>query len=161
MLDVTEKNILLIGAGRATVEKLTTLSQLGKTITVIAPELREEFLDKEWIRPIQRKYREGDLQGFDIVYVGINNSVEEKRILADSRDIRILINFVDQVDKSDFISPASIIRTSFAIFISTFGRAPGAAKKIRKEIENKLDLLMIEKDTADYIVKRDNRSPRS
>lgn len=154
MLDVTDKKILLIGGGAACAEKLRSLGQLNKKITAIAPEFCRDFDGKPWIETIQRKYAPGDLKGFHVVYVGINDIDEEMKILDEARKEGILINFVDQVKFSDFISPAVLIKNFFSIFISTNGRGPGASKFIRSEIEEKIDLDALDKRTGEYIKNR-------
>lgn len=154
MLDVTDRNILLIGAGRACAEKLRTLAQLGKTIRVIAPEIEPEFLNKEWIQIERRTFRTGDLRGFDIVYAGINDPVEEQKILAEARTLNLLINFVDEPALSDFISVSALIRKWFTIFISTYGKGPGMTKRIRQMLEEKLDLDALDREAGEYIRKR-------
>lgn len=140
MLDVSTKNILLLGGGKASAEKLRTLSGLGKKIRVISESFSDEFLDKPWLELVKKSYEYGDLDGFDLVYSGVNNKIIETEILREAKERNILINFIDQIDSSDFISASSLIRDSFTIFISTYGRSPGGAKKIREEIESKLDL---------------------
>src|SRR6185295_6925180 len=97
MLDVSNMNILLLGAGKASTEKLRTLAQLKKEVTVISPEFGKEFLDKPWLRLVQRKYRYGDLAGFNVVYSGINDRAEEENIYREARERKILVNFIDQV----------------------------------------------------------------
>ena len=154
MLDVSEKNILLIGGGVACAEKLRSLGQLNKEITAIAPEFCENFSGKSWIKMIKRKYRPGDLKGFHIVYVGINNKDEEMIILKEARREGLLINFVDQVKFSDFISPSVLLKKFFSIFISTNGKGPGASKFIRREIEEKIDLDDLDRRTGEYIKNR-------
>jgi precorrin-2 dehydrogenase / sirohydrochlorin ferrochelatase len=140
MLDVTNKKILILGAGKAGAEKLRTLGGLGIKVTVISETFLEEFQDKPWLDLIQKSYEYGDLNGFDIVYCGINNPNLESLVLQEAKEKSILINFIDKVEDSQFISASSIIKEAFTIFISTYGKAPGGAKKLREEIESKLDL---------------------
>ena len=155
LLDVTNRDILLIGAGKACAEKLRTLSQLGKTITVIAQEFSEPFRNQDWIRCIQKPYEPGDMDGFGLVYCGINNPGEEEAIRSEAWERKILVNFVDQVDRSDFISPSALIRKHFALFVSTFGRGPGMTKRIRKLLESTLDLEALDREAGEYIARRD------
>ncbi len=140
MLDVTNKKILLLGGGKASAEKLRTLSQLGKRITAISPEFIDDFHSLDWIDFIYRKYQYGDLKDFDVVYCGVNDREVETEISKEARERNILINFIDKVEDSDFISASTLIQENFSIFISTYGRAPGGAKMIRQELEAKIDL---------------------
>jgi siroheme synthase (precorrin-2 oxidase/ferrochelatase) len=179
LLDVTEKKILMIGAGLACREKLRTLSLSGKSVTVISSSFHEDFLNKNWITREERRYRKGDLLGYDIVYVGINNPEVSVQIQSEVAAIRegdsgffreirplmdeysdsllkrnILINFVDKPLVSDFISPAVLIKKYFAVFISTFGRGPGMTKKIRQTLEEKIDLDALDEEARIYIENR-------
>lgn len=157
MLDVSEKNILILGAGKASSEKLRTLSQLNKKVRVISPEFREEFIDKDWLDLVQRKYQYGDLEGFHIVYSGVNDIETEKIIKKESIERNILVNFVDKVEDSDFISVAGFIKKSFSLFISTYGKAPSGAKRIREEIEAKLDLEKLDLEIWEYAQEREKK----
>ena len=154
MLDITDKNFLIIGGGPAAAEKLRSLGQTGKKIRVIAKEFTEPFHEKDWLELVKKPYEKGDLTGFDIVYVGINDPVKEAEILADARELGILINFVDKVETSDFISPAVFMKKNFSLFISTYGKGPGMSKKIRKTIEEKIDLDALDKEAGEYFKKR-------
>lgn len=154
LLKITGKNILVIGAGNACREKLNSLRQLGTRITVVAPELHPDFLDQDWIEIRKRKFTAEDLEGMDIVYSGVNNPDLETEIFRECRKRCILVNFVDKVEYSDFISPSLLKRKNFSIFISTYGKGPGATKKIRQTIEEKINLEELDKTTGDYIKNR-------
>jgi siroheme synthase-like protein len=154
LLNITNKKIVMIGAGKACREKLWSLGQIKVDVTVIAPEIHEDFYNKPWIHLIQRKYQKGDLEGYSIVYVGINNPELESAIRQDAHTSNALVNFVDKREFSDFISPSVVQRKYFSIFVSTFGRGPGAAKKIRKEIEQNLDLDRLDQQTKEFILNR-------
>ena len=110
LLDISEAKILLIGAGNACREKLRSLSQADVQVDVISPEFHEDFLNKDWLHLQKRQYQTGDLDGYSIVYVGINDAEMEEVIINDAEQLKkkqqILINFVDQKEKSDFISPS-------------------------------------------------------
>lgn len=157
MLDVTETNILLIGGGRACAEKLRSLSQIGRPIRAIAPEFCPAFDETDWIEKLHRRYEPGDLKGVGVVYVGIGDRQVEDAILEEAKREGTLVNFIDRVDASDFISPSSLIKENFSIFISTFGRAPGATKRIRRVIEEAVDLDELDRYTADYAKNRDQK----
>ena len=154
MLDITDKKILIIGAGRACLEKLRSLSQTGVRADVISLKFEPEFLEKSWLNLIQKKYTSGDLKGYDIVYSGVNDPEVEREIREEAKTENILINFVDNVEFSDFISPSLIQKKFFSIFISTFGKGPGMTKKIRKTIEASIDLDHLNKEAEEYIKNR-------
>lgn len=157
LLDVTEKNILLIGAGKACAEKLRTLSQLQKSVTVIARDFSPEFEGKSWLNLKKKDYEVADLTGFDVAYIGVNNRQLENRITEDAKKLGMIVNIVDRVEGSDFISPSSLIKKHFAIFLSTFGRGPGFTKRLRKHIESTLNLDELDQEAGEYILERERK----
>jgi len=158
LLNVTEKKILMIGAGNACREKLQSLRQIKKEITVIAPQIHEDFLNKSWVKIVQKNYEKSDLTGFDIAYVGVNDPELESRILIDAHHAGILLNFVDKKEFSDFISPSVLQKNHYSIFISTFGKGPGAARHIRQTIEKNIDLEELDHFTGNYIKNRNRKT---
>lgn len=154
MMDVTEKSILLIGAGNACAEKLKTLLSLDMQITVISDSFLPVFKNNDRLSLIERKYAYGDMQNFDIIYCGINDETERKKIRTEAEKKNKLINFVDRPLESDFISASSLIYENFTIFISTYGKSPGGAKKIRETIEEKISLKTLNDEIGEIIRKR-------
>ena len=157
MLDVSEKKILMIGAGKACAEKLRGLQAAGVEITLIAPTREDAFLDKPWIHYEKRKYKRGDLEGYDVVYMGVNDTDTKNAIIKDAAGMNILINIVDDPGNSDFISPAMIKMDHFAVFISTYGKGPGMTKKIRQTLEKEVNLRQLDIETKQYIEARNAR----
>jgi precorrin-2 dehydrogenase / sirohydrochlorin ferrochelatase len=157
MLDVSKKKILLIGAGKAGLEKLRTFSQLDTTITVISKDFLSEFFEHSNLLCIQKVYEYGDMDNFDIVYSGINDKLESVKIKEEAKLKNKLINFIDKPDDSEFISASSLIFDHFTIFISTYGKAPGAAKKIRETLEDKISFNDLEDYVKNYIKEREKK----
>lgn len=170
MLEISEKKILIIGAGPAAAEKLRSLEQIcrrsevkevckkTRKVRVIAKEFSEAFLHKDWLELVHKPYESGDMKGFHLVYVGINDPAIEEKILHDAHGQNVLINFIDKVEDSDFISPSVLLRENYSIFISTYGKGPGMTKKIRKAIEDKIDLEKLDIEAGEYIKGRKLKS---
>ena len=53
----------------------------------------------------------------------------------DAHERSILVNIVDQPALCTFIAPAQVKRGALTIAITTGGRAPGLAKRVRQEIQ--------------------------
>ncbi|MBE7439465.1 MAG: hypothetical protein HS115_13480 [Spirochaetales bacterium] len=149
MLDVTERSVLILGGGKAAAEKLRTLDQLRPRTRAIALDFLPIFDDYPWITREKRAYRTGDLDGADVVYCGVNDRVVEAAVAREAKERKILINFIDDRDISEFISASVLAREHFSIFISSYGRSPGAVKQIRQLIESNLNL-----DDLDRMVSR-------
>ncbi len=58
-----------------------------------------------------------------------------KQVSSDARDRRILVNVVDDPELCSFFVPASVMRGDLVISVSTSGKSPAMARRIREEIE--------------------------
>ncbi len=137
-LDLTGLKVLVVGGGNIAAEKLEKLVDFTKEITVISKETREEthrLIREHCLTHYLRPYREGDIDGFDIVIVATDTVDLHKAIYEESRSRRILVNSVDNTDYCDFIFPSYIKRDDLTIAFSTGGTSPAFAKKIRHYFE--------------------------
>lgn len=138
MLDMRGRRCVVIGGGRIAYQKLETLVRTGAKITVIAPQINPEVLEfeKQGLLQIQRKeYESKDIADAFVVIGATNNRKINERISADGAKLKLLVNIVDTPDLCVFQVPASVKRDDLIIAISTAGKSPAVAKKIRKELE--------------------------
>ncbi len=138
MLDMRGRRCVVVGGGRIAYQKLETLVRTGAEITVVAPEItpKVEELEKQGLLRILRKeYESKDIDGAFVVIGATDHRKVNERISADAQKHRILVNIVDTPDLCVFQVPASVKRDDLIIAISTAGKSPAIAKKIRKELE--------------------------
>jgi len=136
--NLNNKKILLIGGGYIALEKLEKLIDFTKNITVITKETSPNFLSfaKEHnINIEQKSYKQGDIDGFDMVVVATDTQDLHKQIYEESRNSRVLVNSVDNTAYCDFIFPSYIKKGDLTISISTSGASPAMAKRVRIYIE--------------------------
>ncbi|MGL1903797.1 MAG: bifunctional precorrin-2 dehydrogenase/sirohydrochlorin ferrochelatase [Fibrobacterales bacterium] len=137
----THLRVVVIGGGNVALRKVTGL--LGKVgiITVIAPEIKEEFTEMSEVECIKRPYKKGDLKGYDLLYGAVDNPAVTDEICEEAKEhIRLICNFVDKPDRSDFYTPATIQKDDLMISLSSGGKAPGLLPELKKEIINTIDL---------------------
>lgn len=137
-MDMSDLKVLLIGGGAIATEKLEKLVDFTKEITVIAKEVSPEaqcLIKDHCLTLYQRLYREGDIQGFDIVIVATDTVDLHKAIYEESRGTRVLVNSVDDTAYCDFIFPSYIKRGDLTVSFSTSGASPAFAKQIRRYFE--------------------------
>lgn len=133
-MNMSDLKVLLVGGGTIATEKLEKLVDFTKEITVITKEVSPEALSlikENCLTLFQRLYREGDIQGFDIVIVATDTVDLHKAIYEESRGSRILVNSVDDTAYCDFIFPSYIKRGDLTVSFSTSGASPAFAKQIR------------------------------
>jgi len=137
-MDMQDLRVLVVGGGFIATEKLEKLVDFTKEITVIAKEVSIEanqLIKDHCLTLYQRAYKEGDIEGFDIVIVATDSVELHKAIYEESRGIRILVNSVDNTDYCDFIFPSYVQKGDLTIAFSTGGASPAFAKQIRRHFE--------------------------
>lgn len=137
-LDLRGKRCLVCGGGRVAVRKVHALRQHGAEVTVVSPTVTANLRDmaiRGDIRWEDRPYREGDLEGYFLVIAATDDEDVNARVSDEARHRGLLVNVVDDPGRSNFIVPAVARRGSLTLAVSTDGRSPALARRIREELE--------------------------
>ncbi|HEY0299581.1 MAG TPA: TSUP family transporter [Arachidicoccus sp.] len=143
-LKLEQLHLLLIGAGNIGVEKLlAVLSNAPKTkVTVVAKEVsrsfQQSFCNKENIQIIEKAYDISDLDQCDIAIVAVNDIALAQQIKTDAQQKGILINVADKPDLCDFYLGSIASKGSIKVAISTNGKSPTIAKRLKEIINQSL-----------------------
>jgi precorrin-2 dehydrogenase / sirohydrochlorin ferrochelatase len=130
-LCLRNKLCIVIGSGEVASRKIMSLLHAGATVRVIAPEGKKI----EGVAHTRRAYRKGDLEGAFLVIAATDSKEVNEAVYRDALSQNILINVVDNPPLCTFFVPSVINRGDMQISISTGGKCPALAKKIRREIE--------------------------
>jgi siroheme synthase-like protein len=82
-----------------------------------------------------RKYQEGDLAGFQIVFVATGDRQVNKAVYHEGRSRGAWVNAADDPAHCDFILPSVLRRGDLTVAISSSGASPALARTIREELE--------------------------
>ena len=134
-LDIDGKKCVVVGGGQVALRKVTTLLDKGAKVEVISPELCPELAVNREISISRRAYRDGDLNGAFIAVVATDNRETNHQIAREGRSRGVLVNVVDDAEYSDFILPALVHRGDITIAVSTAGKSPALARKLRIRLE--------------------------
>jgi len=137
-LNIYQRKCVVVGGGEVALRKVRTLLEQGATVQVVTPSLCLELshLAKSGaINVLQRNYEPGDLQGAYIAIAATTQADTNKRVATEAKSRGILVNVVDDWEQSDFIVPSHIRRGDLTIAVSTAGKSPALAQKIRKKLE--------------------------
>ena len=140
-LNLSGRNCIVAGGGQIALRKVTTLMQYGADITVISPLLCKGLSALACAGKIQvrrRAYQAGDLEGAYIAILATGNRAINRQASLEATDNKIPVNVVDDVELSDFIVPSIVRRGSVSIAISTAGKSPALARKLRARLEGEL-----------------------
>ena len=145
-LNLEGRNVLVVGGGRIAFRKVKTLLPTGARITVVAPQFDPEFenlTSKGDARPDtshliaikNRPYEPLDLRGIFMVFICTDQPAVNAQVSNDARARRILVNNACDYLDGDFIVPARMdFGENIAVTVSTQGRAPSLAKKLKQKI---------------------------
>lgn len=125
---------LVVGGGKVALRKVRTLLEYGASVTVTAPELDAELEKIPGITIQKRKFIETDLDGMELVFAATSDEECNRRVSRLCRERRIFINVADVPEECDFYFPALVRRGDVVVGVSTGGKSPAAAKKIKEKI---------------------------
>ncbi len=140
-LNTRSGRIVVSGGGDAAVAKLRLLLKTEARIEVYASSADDEitgWAKSGQLRLVTRDVREGDLVGAQLVYAAHEDDLLDMRIVALAKRAGALINVVDDLENSEFITPAIVDRDPVTIAIGTEGAAPVLARKIKADLEARL-----------------------
>ena len=141
LLNIQGKRCLVVGGGEVALRKVQTLLEHSATIEIVSPAFCPELnsLVKEGaVRSIQREYKTEDLNNVLLVIAATDDTKVNAKVAADARKKGILVNAVDKPEISDFIVPSYFRHGDIIVAVSTSGKSPALARKIRVELERNL-----------------------
>lgn len=137
-VDIEEQPCLVVGGGAIAAEKAGSLLECGGAVTVISPDLTEELrgrAERGELRWIEREYEPGDVRGFKLVISATDTAEVNERVYGDAEAEGIMVNVVDVPALCRYIVPSIVRQGDLCIAISTGGKSPALAKKIRGQLE--------------------------
>ncbi|WP_297772016.1 siroheme synthase CysG [uncultured Roseovarius sp.] len=144
-LAVEGRRIVLSGGGDAALAKLRLLLKTEAHLTVFAtapaPEIEGWAADNR-LRLVRRAMVPGDTLCATLFYAADEDQTEDARTSQIARADGALVNIVDNLADSQFITPAIVDRDPVTVAIGTEGAAPVLARAIKAEIEARLPVTL-------------------
>ena len=136
-LDLRDRRVVVIGGGPVATRKAAELLKAGARLTVVSPTVSARLA--RWaregrLRHRARAYRRGDLRGACLAVAATSMPEEHKKIAVEARGTATWLNVVDQPALCDFIAPAVIRRGDLTIAISTGGKNPALARRLKRTL---------------------------
>jgi siroheme synthase-like protein len=141
-IKLEQLNTLLVGAGNVGLEKLNSLlsNSPSANITIVAPEIKEELARLAAKHPsckiIQKEFEETDLNDKDLLILATDKPELHKYIKKLANDRGILVNVADTPDLCDFYLGSIVQKGNLKIAISTNGKSPTIAKRLKEVIND-------------------------
>jgi len=120
-LELSGKRAVVIGAQAVAEGKAAALAAAGAEVTVLE----------------NGAWSPADLEGAFVCVAHSSDPAERDAIALAARDRGVLVNVMDDVSNCDFAAPAVVRRGDLVLAISTGGRSPALARKLREELEDR------------------------
>jgi len=137
-LDISGKRCVVIGGGNVAERKVERLLACGARVEVVGKALTPVLAAwKGEGRIIHREadFEESHLSGAFLVIGATDDETVNGRIAENARARGIPVNIVDDPARCDFILPSVVERGDLLISVSTGGKSPALARKVREELE--------------------------
>ena len=137
-LNIQNRHCLVVGGGVVGTRKVIALLDCGARVTVVSPDPTPRLQELAAMGSIQlekRSYRSDDINKMFLVIGATDDENLNRQISKDAERVNILCNIADRPEVCNFILPAIVRRGDLAITISTSGKSPAMAKRLRLELE--------------------------
>jgi precorrin-2 dehydrogenase/sirohydrochlorin ferrochelatase len=137
-LDLDNQKVIVVGGGEVAERKIKNLLIYGCRIYIISPHLTphlQQLVAKGEIHHISYESLGTSMNDAFMVIVATDDPEVNSQIASQAKERGLLVNAVDQPGDCNFIMPSIVKRGDLQIAISTEGKSPALAKKIRKEME--------------------------
>jgi precorrin-2 dehydrogenase/sirohydrochlorin ferrochelatase len=138
LLDLTGKRVLVVGGGQVAQRKVETLLGYEAEILIIAKVLTDklnEMVECGRVVFLGKEFLPHHLDGAFLVIAATNDKGLNHRVSEEANRRGMLVNVVDQPADCNFIVPSIIRRGDLLVAISTSGKSPAMAKRIREQLE--------------------------
>jgi siroheme synthase-like protein len=145
-LKLENLRLLIVGGGPVGVEKLiAVLSNSPKTnITLVAKEIHPDIRKMEALHPniqlFERAFDNTDLDACDVVITAVNDRKLSEEIYSIAKEKGKLINSADKPEWCDFYLGSVVRKGNLKIAISTNGKSPTIAKRLKEILTDALPM---------------------
>ena len=143
-IKLEQLSVLIIGGGYVGMEKLNAVLQnspRAKIIlvaTAISKEIRLLAMKNNNVALIEKPYQANDLDAADIVIAAVNDWSVSEQVSKDAKQKGKLVNVADKPELCDFYLSSVVQKGSLKIAISTNGKSPTIAKRIKEVLNETL-----------------------
>ena len=143
-LKLNQLKVLVVGAGNVGLEKLHALlanspeSEIDIVAEAVLPELAEFIKQFPKVKIQQRSFDPKDLEGKDLLILATADNHLNARIRTMARERNLLINVADKPEFCDFYLGSIVKKGDLKIGISTNGKSPTIAKRLKELFQENL-----------------------
>ena len=138
-LNLRGRRAVVIGGGAVAEQKVRGLLAAGAHVTVVSPETTvglSTVAAENGIELRRRPYRAGDLAGAWLAIAATDDRTVNASVWAEAERAGVPLNAVDDVEHCSFIAPAIHREGDITVAVSTSGKSPALAARLRRRIAN-------------------------
>jgi precorrin-2 dehydrogenase/sirohydrochlorin ferrochelatase len=140
-IQLREQPCVVIGGGKIAEGKVDGLVDAQANVTVISPDLTSRLRDlaeEKQITYLGRAYQAGDLTGAFLVICATDQAEINHQVWQEASANRQLVNVVDDTPRCNFIAPSILRKGDLTIAISTSGKAPALAVRLKERLQREV-----------------------
>ena len=137
-LNISGKRCVVVGGGQVARRKVKALLEHGASVEVISPDLcfeLKQLVESRTINVRNREYQAGDLKDAFVVIGATSDSETNIKVAAEAQENGLLVNVADDARSSNFVFSSYLRRGDVTVAVSTAGRSPALARRIRTKLE--------------------------
>jgi uncharacterized protein len=137
-LKLEDLKVLLVGGGNVGLEKLLAIlnnspaTRIRLVAIAINDTIRNTASHHPNIELLERPYEPADLDDVDLAIIAVNDPAISRQIRNDAKERGKLVNVADQPDLCDFYLSSIVKKGNLKIAISTNGKSPTIAKRLKE-----------------------------
>lgn len=140
-LDLTGRRVLFSGSGDIAEPKIRLILKTRATVEVYGEHPNERI--RGWaedgrVALFERPLLETDIGDAALLYCASGSETADRVAAELGKAHRVPVNIVDNLDDSQFITPAIVDRDPVTVAIGTEGAAPVLARRIKSDLETRL-----------------------
>ncbi len=139
-LRLAGRECIVVGGGAVAERKAASLLAAGARVTVLSPAVTPalaELAAAGEIVHIPAAYHPGAIGSFFIAICATDDTAVNSQAAAEAKRAGALVNVADDPTASDFIVPACVARGDLLLTVSTGGKSPALAARLRRELEER------------------------
>jgi siroheme synthase-like protein len=132
---------VVVGGGKIAEGKVDGLLAVKSNVTVISPDLTSHLRDlanQKLINYVARTYQPGDLSGAFLVICATDQADINHQVWQEATANHQLVNVVDDTPRCNFIAPSILRKGDLTIAISTSGKAPALAVRLKERLQREI-----------------------
>ena len=136
-LDLRGRRAVVIGGGPVAEQKVRGLLAAGAHVTVVSPDMSPGLADlarRSAIELRRRRYHDHDLAGAWLAIAATDDRAVNEAVYAEAERLGVPLNAVDDLEHCSFIAPAIHREGDITVAVSTGGKSPALAVRLRQRI---------------------------